>query len=213
MKLLTSFIAIFFVLSFEVANGQLFVGGSVGFNTSGGSTETNGVTVDHQTNTNFSFSPSVGYFLTDKFAVGGSLSLLTNRVVTPGNTETVDVQRTFGISPFVRYYAYRLNKFSIFGTGYLGLGWNTQKSTTGPITTTDPTTTMFRFGVTPSVSYDLTDKISLEAGINLLSMGYNYNTSKASNGDRSSSSNFYFGAGVNNLFTTGSVVIGAIIKL
>jgi len=220
MKSLILICASILLLSVATANGQVFFGGNIGFNYNGGSNSVGGTSTDQTSTTIFTFSPMGGYFLSDKFAIGAQINISTNKVNIPGDgyvaTSTTNLETSYGLSPFIRYYALTINKFSIFGQGYIALSLGSNSSTTGGVKTDGPSSTEFGFGIIPGISFDLTSKISLEATINLLNLGYTYNVSSlTTNGieNKNSTSNFYFGAGVNNIVNTGDIMIGAIIKL
>ena len=216
MKKLSFIFAGILLLSVANASGQVFFGGNIGLTSSGGSTSFGGTSTDKTSITSFTFSPMVGYFLTDRLAVGGEINFSSNTVKSPGIPATTEVTNTFGLTPGIRYYAVKINKFSIFGQGYIGISWGTDNTTTGGNTVDGPTTTTFEFGFMPCISYDVTNKISLEANINLLNLSYSYNVHKQTimgTEDKNTTSNFSFGAGVDNIVTTGAITIGAIIKL
>ena len=130
MKKLNLFFAGILILSVANVNGQVFFGGNIGLTTSGGSTSLNGTSTDKTSTTSFTFSPMVGYFLSDNLAVGGQINFSSSTVKIPGNPEETEVLNTY------------------FGTE-----------------------------------------------------------------EKNTLSNFSFGAGVNNIVTTGAITIGAIIKL
>ena len=217
MKKLSLLITGLFLLSVNFMNAQLFVGGSISLNSSGGKTEVGSVSSDKTKTTTFTFNPKAGYFLNDKFAAGASLMFYTRTIKAPGTPGTTTKQNTFGIAPFVRYYAVQFNKFSIYGEGSMGVYFGSQKSETGGTTTDGPKSTTFMIAITPALSYELTDKISLEANINLLNISYSVDTEKdeLGNGTKTKdvTSNFSFGAGTNNIVNTGAISIGAIFKL
>jgi hypothetical protein len=216
MKRLKLIFAGIFLLSVTIVNGQVFIGGNLGFSSTGGSNSVGGTSTDNPTTTLFTFSPMGGYFLSDKLAVGGYINFSSKNEKFPGNPESTLVTNTFGLQPFIRYYALRINKFSIFGQGYIGYYWSSEKSTPIDNNVVGPTTTLFMFGIIPGISFDLTNNISLEASINLLNLSYSYYVEKVTSDgteNKTVSSNFSFGAGVDNIETSGTVSIGAIFKL
>ena len=115
----------------QITKGNWLVGGSANFSTiqysSGASL--------HYKQTNFQISPTVGYFLKDKFAVGlrPSLSYGSNNL---GNSSTV-----ITIGPFVRYYFLKPETiFNLFtegsykyGTISRGQRLNTFSFAAGPV--------------------------------------------------------------------------------
>lgn len=93
--------------------------------------------------TNFSISPSIGYFLKDKFALGIRPSLTYgSSSISSGNSETI-----FSVGPFVRYYFLKTDKvFNILTDGsysYTSFGSSGVKQSTismaaGPVVYFNP---------------------------------------------------------------------------
>ncbi len=192
-------------------NAQLFVGGNVSF--SGGSSEAeNGTTITQKgSNYNLNFSPIAGTFLSEKLAVGIGLDFSLSGSKSGVATETTTRNSGIGASPFLRYYCIEWNKFSLFGQGNVGLDLTNSKVETGGVTNDGPKGTRIFFNVFPGLSYGVTEKFALETSFNVFSLGYSYMTTK--NGTiKSNSSGFNAGAGLGNIFTVGSINIGAIYK-
>lgn len=212
-KLFNAFLFLVFIS--VSANAQWFVGGGFSFSNTGGSTKTGGNSVDKVTTSNLSFKPKVGYFFNEKFAFGGQLILSTNKVTTPGIVEQVQTTSMFGIAPFARYYAFKFNKFSLFGEAELDLVFGNSKTKQGSNTTDDSKLTNFGLYITPGISYALSEKFELETNINLFSFGYSLSTEKYDAGNSTvtdKTSRFGIGAGMDNIVTVGNITIGAIFK-
>lgn len=186
---------------------QYFVGGRFGFNTSGGSSEVGGTSSDKPKSTSFNFSPKVGMFLSEKLAVGAELNFGINNTKTYGMITTTTKSTGFGISPFVRYYVVQMDKFGIFAEGKVGVNFSSTETTGSP----KAKTTSFGINVAPVMYYNLTEKLSLEASVNLFNFGFNTSTTKFDD-NKDTSNSFGFGAGTNGLVNTGSISIGAIYK-
>ena len=218
MKRLTLAFIGCFLLSLGIAKAQFFLGGSMSLNNSGGNNQAGSTKVDKNKITSFGFYPWAGYFLSDQFAVGAELDLSLSKTKVPATQATQEVigsSSSIGIVPFARYYAVKMNKFSIFGEGYVNFSIMSQKTSTGGTTTKLPKTTSIRVGVYPGVSYEISDKIELEAGIDLLNLSYSLVTVKDESVDpvtKNVTSTFNFGAGIDNIFNTGSISVGAIFK-
>lgn len=195
-------------------NAQYFAGGSVSFSHTGGSIDDGTTTTDKISTNSFSFAPQAGYILSEDLWVGVALGFGMDRTKTP-TTETIDKNNYFGIMPFARYHVVRMNKWALGAVGRLGAGFYTQKTETGGTTTDGPKTTSLVFDVAPGVFYDLNDKVVLEARIGGLSLRYYYNSTKTEAGGvttKNNSNGFNFGADLDNIFTTGSITVGASIK-
>jgi hypothetical protein len=61
----------------------------------------------------------------------------------------------------------------------------------------------------PELSYDLSDKLSLETSLNILSFGYNYVISTQGS-SKDKTANFNFGAGLENIASIGEILVGVI---
>jgi outer membrane protein len=207
--------SVFFITLFSLLcvslNAQVFVGGNFSFSTSSNKTNDGGTTILKSSSYNFGLSPNVGKFLSEKMAVGLSLDISFIRNSTGVNPETVNKSTSIGGSPFLRYYAIKWNKFSLFGQGNIGLSFSGSSTKTGGVTSNGPKNTSVYLSIYPGLSYDINDKFSLQTSLNFLSLGYNYTTSKIGT-YKSKSSGFNVGAGLDNIVTVGTITIGAIYK-
>jgi len=206
-----------FVLATAIsANAQYFAGGSFGFNTTGGKVKYDGNSTDKASTTTFAFSPKVGYVLSENFCVGLQLNLSTRKVTTPGTPDDeVDKSFTFGLTPFARYYAVRINKLALFAQGNIGFSTTKTKEKVGSTSNDGPTTNVFGFNVHPGISYDLNDRVSLEAVIGGFNFGFTSAVEKeeiAGETQKDITNTFGLGVDLNNIATTGFITIGAIVK-
>jgi outer membrane protein len=194
-----------------LVNAQLFVGGHFNFNTSAGKTDDAGTTTDNPSHVNFNFSPKAGYMISDDFWVGAALSMGLTHSNSKDVVEVINNSTSFGIYPFARYYAFRLNKFSFFGQGQLGMAFSSSKTKTDGNSTDGPKSTTLSFRVFPGIAYDISDKFQLEAEINGFNLGVSHNITK--DGDiKDQSTDAGFGVTLDNIVTTGNISIGAIYK-
>ena len=111
----------------------------------------------------------------------------------------------------MRYYAIKWDKFSVFGQGNIGLALSNSRTKVDGSTTDGPKTTELYLSVYPGLSYDISDKLSLQTSLNILSLGYNYTTTKIGS-NTGNSSNFNIGAGLSNIVSISAITIGAIYK-
>ena len=209
MKTCRPFLIILFSFIYISLNAQVFVGGSVGFNTS--SNEHNGTTTNKSSDYNFNLNPVAGKFLSEKTAIGLALDISLTGDKMDVNTETSSKSSSFGISPFLRYYAIRWNKVSIFGQGNIGLALLNSSNKADGVTTDGPKGTKIYLTFYPGLSYDISENLSLETSLNILSLGYNYTITKIGSA-KDKSSNFNIGAGPANIISVGAITIGAIYK-
>jgi opacity protein-like surface antigen len=192
-------------------NAQVFVGGNFGFNTTSDKTDYGGIPSDKTSNYGFSFTPNIGKFLSEKFAIGLALDISLSGNTSGVNTETISKSSSLGGSVFFRYYAIKWDKFSVFGQANIGLAFSNSSIKTGGSTTDGPKTTKVYLSVYPGLSYDINAKLSLQTTINILSFGYSYITTKSGTYTDNTSS-FNAGAGLSNIVSVGTITIGAIYK-
>jgi hypothetical protein len=192
-------------------NAQFFVGGNVGFNASGNNTENGFTTTDKGSSYAFNISPYVGKFLSEKFAAGLALNLAISNNKSGVNFETQSKSSTIGVSPFLRYYAIKWNKLSVYGQANIGLEFTKSNQKTGGITTVDSKATRTYLTVVPVLAYAVNDKFSLVTALNILSFGYSYSFSKDGS-EKYRTSTFNAGARLDNIVSVGNLTIGAIYK-
>jgi outer membrane protein len=161
---------------------QVFVGGSLGFSTSGSSTTSGNTTTDGATLTTFSLYPTVGYYLNSQMAVGVEFDLNLKRQNNNATPTTITTTSGFGISPFVRYHLVEMGPISVFGQGSVGIGFSKEKIKTGNTSTDGDKTTSFEIAVRPGISYKFTDQIGIEAFLG--GLWYNMSSTKKPNDDK-----------------------------
>jgi outer membrane protein len=211
MKSNSVFLIILFSFFCISLNAQVFIGGNFGFNTINDKTDYGGTTTDKTSNYSLSLSPNVGKFLSDKFAIGLALDISLSVNTTGVNPETINKTSSLGGSLFLRYYAIKWNKLSVFGQGNIGLAFSNSSTKSGGSTSDGPKATKLYLSVYPGISYDINDKLSLETSLNILSLGYNYITTKTVT-YKSNHSSFNIGAGLSNIVSIGAITVGAIYK-
>lgn len=102
----------------QITKGNWLVGGSASFSRLQSSSEAS----TQYKQTNFQISPTIGYFLKDKFAVGLRPSLNYGRA-TGSNSTVLSSGTVITIGPFVRYYLLKPeNIFNLFAEGSYGYG-------------------------------------------------------------------------------------------
>lgn len=202
---------VIFVLFPFILNAQVFLGGNFGLNTSGGSIDNGTITTDKPSSVSFNISPMVGKFLSEKVAIGALIDFSLSRTNNNGTPEIINSSSSIGITPFLRYYAIKMDKFSIFGQGNVGFSYSGSTSKVDGTSTDGPKTTAFSLTVMPGLAYDVSSKLSLETNINILNFGVNYSVVKSGT-DKNRTASFGVGAGLSNIVTVGTISIGAIYK-
>ena len=178
---------------FGFSQGNVILEGNIGFNS------TNDKNAEVKAN-EFEFSPKVGYFLTDKIAVGLKLRLATEKEedYTSG-AESIDKTNAFGIGVFGRYYFLELGKrFKTYAE--VGLGYGTSRSETevGGTTTKAPKVNTLGLNAGIGANYFLTERIAINVGLVDV---INFGSEKVDVSGAKAKTNFGLNAGsVNNIF-------------
>jgi len=126
-------------LSAQIQKGTVLLGGTVGFNR---------ISEDGEGITYANFSPTAGFFLTDRFALGSSLDFVL--VASDGESSA-----SFGLTPFARYYLNESGKSRFFGQGKIGFQ-------TGD-TDFFEESTAWVFGLGIGADFFLNDNVAIEA--------------------------------------------------
>jgi hypothetical protein len=139
------------------AQGKVWVGGTLGFNTiEEGPYKVNAV----------DFAPEVGYNITDKWGVGLGFGFSQ---VTVDNGQTEESVSSFGIAPFARYTFLKWKALSVFADG--GFSFS---SADAYVTENDfyPNTDVTTFGlfVNPGFSLKLSKCCALVGKVNLFNL-------------------------------------------
>lgn len=191
-------------------SAQVFVGGSARFNSSKNKEETSTL---KESSYNLDLNPSVGKFLSEKLALGLALdfSLSVDKIGLNLNTDRINRSSGTGVSLFLRYYALKWNKLSVYGQGNVGIEFSNSSVKTRQTTNMEKQQTREYLSIFPGLAYDITEKLSLETSLNILSLGYSFFISKVDT-FKEKGSNFNIGAGLGNIVSLNAITIGAIFK-
>ncbi|MDR2909939.1 MAG: hypothetical protein LBV47_01025 [Bacteroidales bacterium] len=205
-------IILFFLITTTIAtaSAQVFIEGSVGFNYSD-----NYLNLDYSSSS-FSISPSVGYWLNNKVAIG--ISPMFGGSNTDGILDDIieagleSKDRDWLISVFGRYKLWGTEKLSLLIETPVGYGIGTIKHTKDAATFRDFSISEFSVSVFPLVSYKLNERFSLVARCNFLSLGFSSVNRKNKMGDgtivKNATNDFNFGARSSVFDSLGDISIG-----
>jgi hypothetical protein len=202
-----------FGISFT-GNAQLFLGGSLRSGSSASASTNGSNTYDGPSSQYFEIGPKVGYYLSDKFAIGGSVAFRidiqnTNTAVNAKTTKT-----TWLIAPFVRYSFVEFGKFALIGEGVVAVAGGKRKVKTGSTTVAGDPTTVFSFDIHPILTYNISDHFALEVFPQFLNFGFNAAITKNDASDTkavATAANFHLSTD-DLIGSLGSITIGAIYK-
>ena len=156
---------------FGFSKGNVIVEGNLGF----GSTNDKNTEVK---TSNFEFNPKVGYFVSDKFAIGVELGVGSNKEETAG-TET-NKNSNFNAGVFGRYYFLDLGqRFKTYAEAGLGM-------TSGKFSLADTKYSGFGAGAGLGINYFVSESFAINFGLtDILS----YSTAKVDGGENVSEFN------------------------
>jgi hypothetical protein len=220
------FIIIFAFISFAMmSHAQWFTGGSAEYSsTSDKNNNGSGsyASESKKSQSGFSFAPMIGY-QTNRFAFGGSIIINTATDTDAWSSgshrnETKDKTTLWGVQPFVRYTFMEFGNFSVFANTGLHLLTGNSKQTSNNLWTTDNEIGITSLGinVVPVLSYRLSEKINLEAGLNFMNFGWNSVTEEdkqnSSNSQKTTVTDFGLGVNSGNAANVGAISIGFVYK-
>ena len=196
-----------FVALTVAANAQFILGGSLGFNTTGGNYNIASTSLTHEydmpaTKTvDLTIAPAISYVLNEKMQIGLGINYNLNTRTNYGSSlayyndkEDWTKLRTssFGIAPYFRYYFANAGKFSFFCEATLGLTFTPRSyshvysnylatidsESDGPSKTTD-----IAFTIVPGVNYRINQHLSADCYIDLAGLYFSHSATKNYVGD------------------------------
>ena len=204
------------VASVCTVNAQYFVGGSFNIDGKYGKEKKGATSTDNPASFGFKLSPKFGYYLSDKFAIGGKALFgfqAKNNKAAPN--ETITTTLSWEISPFARYSVVEIGKFAVVLEGALNFGGSLPKRKYDSKTTDLPSTFSYGIDITPLLTYNLSNKFTLELALDLLSYNIDRTIKKDKvNDTKEYSTSFEFGVDSDNVFSgnLGAITIGFIYK-
>lgn len=169
-----AFVGLAVVSNAQIKKGNLFLGGSLGFTSNSSSTDY--TPAKDKSASSFDFGPRVGYFLTDKIAIGAGLSISDNtnkNSPASGSYSTKDETAGFGFNVFGRYLFVNDEKFAFFTD--LGLNVNvyanqSDVTTLGVTKTTKSSSGQLSFKLSPGVIWFPANSWGIEGSVGVLSL-------------------------------------------
>lgn len=158
------------------ANAQWYVGGQVGMNVTGNKTIEAGASVNPFT-FSVTLAPEVGYYFSDKLAVGASLALTPGASGSTTKSPEGVVAKTNGssfswlLAPYVRYKFWGIKKFGIWGQANVYVGTSSSKAE-NYVGKVYPTVD-YGVNILPVLTYALNEHFTLDAYIDCAGIGYN----------------------------------------
>lgn len=165
----------------QTQKGTTILGGNVSFL----STKSNTAT---KSDVNFSVLPSIGYFISDNFAIGTGIGYKYKKIT---SYDQRGLTQSFVAAPFARYYTSLSEQFKFFGQVTVPLEFGTRKAVNENGTTGIKTGKTTDIGVTiaPGFAFFPTKHIGIELSVN--GIGYIHSEFKSEAGNVKSTSNSF----------------------
>ncbi len=161
----------------QIGAGNLMVGGALEISTN-----------DNQNS--FTLSPTGYYFVSDQFAIGGSIGFNTNRN-NPGEDDYTR-NNSVGIMPSARYFWSLSEQFYVYGQGSVGLTFGSGKTYVGSTSTDTYNSTDLSIGIGTGLMYVISSKVGIDLGLNLVRFGsQSVTTPVFGGGDQTNSSSSF----------------------
>ncbi|HWW42514.1 porin family protein [Pedobacter sp.] len=152
--------ALAFTTQAQTEKGNTMLGGNLSFL----STKANGAP---KSDVSFSIVPSVGYFVSNNFAIGTGVGYTYDKVANTAVT-TGSLTQAFEVAPFGRYYVALSDQFKFFGQVAVPMQFGNYKSIDVQGNTSDKLGTTTNIGVTvaPGFAFFPTKHIGIEFSVN-----------------------------------------------
>ncbi|MCQ4141981.1 MULTISPECIES: OmpW family outer membrane protein [Chryseobacterium] len=189
--LLAGAVALFGLSNAQMTKGDWVISGNtgIGFNNMETKTKVNGQTFDGTKVSTFAVTPSVGYFVIDKLAVGIDLGFTSVTTKDNGDKNTVS---SFSVMPTATYYFANSSKVVPFLGAGIGYASSKTKETISG-TSTDFTADGLAWKVKGGVTYMATQSLGINLGVSF---------------DQFSNKETYFGTEFKNRVNTFGVNVG-----
>ncbi|WP_394666910.1 OmpW family outer membrane protein [uncultured Chryseobacterium sp.] len=165
--LLAGAVALFGLSNAQMTKGDWVISGNtgIGFNNMETKTKVNGQSFDGPKVSSFSVTPSVGYFVIDKLAVGIDLGFTSVTTKDSGDKTTIS---NFSVMPTATYYFANSSKFVPFLGAGIGYATGKSKYTStllGTTTSNEVSTDGLAWKAKGGVTYMATQSLGINLGL------------------------------------------------
>ena len=164
------FITIAFVAATMFASAQLFVGGSLGVDMGGRTSD--GTKVEKSFG--MTINPTVGFMFADNMGVGVDVLFGTKKTTYPEGDNFWEKTTTIGFAPYFRYIFAELDSFKLYADAKFN--FRNEKDAAKDDDGHGQKRTAIGLNIVPGLQYDLTDNLSMVAQLNVLRLGFNSTT-------------------------------------
>ncbi|MEN7548890.1 outer membrane beta-barrel protein [Rapidithrix thailandica] len=176
--------------SAQIGPGKILLGGSLGFSSKDTENDNDWINSRNGTETTFELMPRIGFGLSENWVIGAGIGYQSTKFDRDGS-DYEEKTNMFVFSPYARYYKMVSEKVGFFGEGTFAFGTGKYKP--------EPTgnkkdLSSFAVGVTPGITYFITEKIAFEATMGFL--GYSQIKAEVDGTDDPESEKSEFGLNV-----------------
>jgi hypothetical protein len=185
-KLIASLMAIAPAFAFaQFDKGTIFLGGTLSTLVQHVDAKPVGFPSSSRSDVTFGISPSIGFFLNEKIAVGASVNYSKGTQNSDVSNISISTeQNSIGISPYVRYYTPISNSIYFAMHGSINFSRGNQTSSQNSFSTTDNSFYTLGASIRPIFIFFPSAKWGIEASV--ASLGYTYMRSLPDTGSSSS---------------------------
>lgn len=181
------FITLAFIASAFFCQAQFFLGGNLGFDIQNGKVNVGSFSKDLPKTTTFIIAPNVGYMFSDMWGAGIELGYALNStkekeevlyydpyyneeyIKTVETTTSINV---WTIAPYLRCVFAKFDQVNLYADLKFAFAGGSSKFKESGTTKDGPKIFNMDIGIVPGITYNLNEHISLNANLNLLSLGY-----------------------------------------
>ena len=186
------------VMTAVCAKAQLYVGGAIGFDYFADKSSYGSTTSKGDAGFIVNFSPMLGFDLSEKMSFGAKIHLSAYNFSDRESDPTKSNALGYGLSPYIRYAALSVGNFSLLIEPSIFFLGATTKETYGTTSHEGPKLLGYGLQIGPVLTYNLTNRLSLEANVNFLRFSFGQIAAKYGSGDSESKfTTTLFGIGIN----------------
>lgn len=167
----TTFLFFAIIAFTTVSNAQYYAGGTFGFNSYGYNKDEGNTKSDYPS---YMLSPYIGYQYSEQFSFGGIFSYSGNsQILKKSDTDSKAKQKfTHGeLGAFARYTLLSHNQFKVHAQASLSVGLGGNKSIIDGKSEKGASISTVKLGVKPYLTYSISNKLNIEASLNMLDFG------------------------------------------
>ena len=157
-----------FTVNAQIEAGSISVGGALNVSSSSTKFKSGSSTNDGPKDSQFTFGPQVGYFISDALSIGAGIAYQrSNSSNAAGDIKTI--RSNFYFSPFGRYHIPMGEKFYAFGEAKLNFGFGSAKRKNDGNTDKIADVSSLGVALSPGIIFFPSERVGIELAFNLIS--------------------------------------------